>query len=178
MQNFPRNHSRLIQTPLIHEGGIKKRHIKYFSVSVLIFFLAACATTPTVTQLPPMQPLTGYFTEERIDSEVKYGDDILVFHKTQGQMPISFVGVDKEILFFRDIDETQNLYSVMDGKIYLKDIDRIEGIKRSEIAADMPRRERGKFWGEWGSPGTEAVNAVGKTLTGILLFALLIALAG
>ena len=178
MHNFLRNHSRLIQTPLIHEGGIKKRHIKYCSVSVLIFFLTACATTPTVTQPPPMQPLTGEITEEKIESEIKHGDDILVFHKTQGQMPISFVGVDKEYLFFRDIDETQNLYSVMDGKILLKDIDRIEGIKRSEIAADTTRRERGKFWPELGSPGTEAVTAVGKILTGILLFALLIALAG
>ena len=133
MHNFLRNHSRLIQTPLIHEGGIKKRHIKYCSVSVLIFFLTACATTPTVTQPPPMQPLTGYFTEEKIDSEVKYGDDILVFHKTQGQMPISFVNVHHEYLYFYDIDETQNLYSVMDGKIHLKDIDRIELISRYEV---------------------------------------------
>jgi len=94
-----------------------------------------------------MQPLTGEFTEEKIDSEVKYGDHILVFHKTQGQMPIRFVGVDKEYLFFRDIDETQNLYSVMDGKIYLKDIDRIEGIKRSEIATSLSLNTSGD--GDW-----------------------------
>ena len=169
MQNFLRNHSRLIQTPLTHEGGIKNRHIKYYSVSVLIFFLAACATTPTITQLPPMQPLTGYFTEERIDREVKYGDDILVFHKTQGQMPISFVGVDKEILFFRDIDETQNLYSVMDGKIHLKDIDRIEGIKRSEIAPVTSQSTKKPI--NWAYGGFSVVFA-------ILLFALLIAVAG
>ena len=155
MRNFFRNHSRLIQTPLIHEGGIKKRYIKYCSVPVLIFFLTSCATTPTETQLPPMQPLTGYFTEEKIESEVKHGDDILVFHKTQGQMPISFVNVGKEYLYFYDIDETQNLYSVMDGKIHLKDIDRIEGIKRAEIVADTTSvadttpREHGKFWGKW-----------------------------
>jgi hypothetical protein len=30
MQKFLRNHSRLIQTPLIHEGGIKKRGILLF----------------------------------------------------------------------------------------------------------------------------------------------------
>ena len=135
MRNFHRNHSRLIQTPLIHEGGIKKRHIKYCSVSVLIFFLTACATTPTLTQRPPMEPLTGEFTEEKIDGEVRINDDILVFHKTQGQMPIKFLRVDQEYLFFIDIDETQKKpYSVMGGKIHLKDIDRIEGIKRSETA--------------------------------------------
>lgn len=141
MQNFFRNHSRLIQTPLIHEGGIKKRYIKYCSVSVLIFFLTACATTPTVTQRPPMQSLTGEITEEKVDSEVKINDDILVFHKTQGRMPIKFRRVDKEYLFFVDIDETQNLHSVMDGIIHLKDIDRIEGIKRAEITAGTaPKR--------------------------------------
>ena len=141
MQNYLRNHSQMIQAPLNHEGGKKKRYLKYYLVPTLILFLTACATTPTITQpqpprpRPPMQPLSGEFTEEKIDSEVKYGDEILVFHKMQGQMPIRFVGVDKEYLFFRDIDETQNLYSVMGGKIHLKDIDRIEGIKRSESGA-------------------------------------------
>ena len=102
---------------------------------VLIFFLTACATTSTVTQLPPMQPLTGNFTEEKIDSEVRYGDDILVFHKTQGQLPIKFARVNEEYLFFFDVDEKHNLYSDMDGRIYLKDIERIEMIKRSPAVA-------------------------------------------
>ncbi len=79
-----------------------------------------------------MQPLTGEFTEENIDSKVKINDDILVFHKTQGQMPIKFVRADQEYLFLIDIYERHNPYSVMDGRIHLKDIDRIEITKRSE----------------------------------------------
>ena len=161
MQNILRNHSRLIQTPLIHEGGIKKRHIKCYSVSVLMFFLTACATTP------PMESLTGDFTEEKIDSEVRYGDDILVFHKTQGQMPIRFARVNQEYLFFFDIDETQNLYSVMDGKIYLKDIDRIELTKRSEIAPDSSKSTQ-PDWSK--STQTDSNKSVKKAAAFILVF--------
>jgi len=168
MQNFLRNHSRSIQIPLIHEGCIKKRYIEYYSVSVLIFFLTACATT----QLPAMQPLTGDITEEKIVSEIMDWDHILVFHKTQGQMPIRFVGVDKEYLYFFDIDETQNLYSVMNGKIYLKDIDRIELIKRnlesSEIATGTSQSTKKST--DWAKAGVSVVFA-------ILLFPLMIALA-
>jgi hypothetical protein len=110
-------------------------------VSVLIFFLTACATTP------PTEPLaTGDFTEEKIASEFKYGDDILVFHKTQGPIPIRFARVNQEYLFFFDIDETQNLYSVMDGKIHLKDIDRIEIIKRSDFPTGTSLSPQAKKW--------------------------------
>ncbi len=120
---FP-SQSRSIDTDSFDSRGRHtKRHIKYCSVSVPIFFLTACAS---------MQPLTGEFTEENIDSKVKINDDILVFHKTQGQMPIKFVRADQEYLFLIDIYERHNPYSVMDGRIHLKDIDRIEITKRSE----------------------------------------------
>ena len=149
MQNFLRNHSRLIQTPLIHEGGIKKRPIKYCSVSVLIFFLTACATTP------PTEPLTtGDFTEEKIASEIKYRDDILVFHKTQGQMPIRFARVNQEYLFFFSVDEAQNPDPIIDGRIHLKNINRIEvigrNIERSEgVQSDGFWENYEVFPGEW-----------------------------
>jgi hypothetical protein len=117
-----------------------------------------------------MQPLTGDFTEEKIDREVKYGDDILVFHKKQGQMPIRFISVGQEYLFFIDIDETQNLYSVMDGKIHLKDIDRIEGIKRDIERIREPIRR---------NEDHSTVNmAVAQFLFGLLIIPLLILLAG
>ena len=85
-------------------------------------------------------------------------------------MPIKFLRVDQEYLFF--IGETQNPYSAMEGRIHLKDIDRIELIKRY---IERPEIATGLSQVDW---GMETVNAVGKILTGILLFALLIALAG
>jgi hypothetical protein len=112
-----------------------------------------------------MQP--GEFSEENIARKVKYGDDILVFHKTQGQMPIRFARVNQEYLFFFDIDETQNLYSVMDGRIHLKDIDRIEVIKRSDYPTGV----------DWDSGVGKGVKGVSKILIAILLFPLMIALA-
>jgi hypothetical protein len=172
MQNFLRNHSRLIQTPLIYEGSIKKRYIKYYSVLVLIFFLTACATT-----LPPMQPLTGDITEEKITSEFKYGDDILVFHKTQGQMPIRFARVNQEYLFFFSIDEAQNLDPIIDGKIHLKDIDRIGLIRRNIESSEGVQSEFWEnYWKTLKNPRWSLGDAVGKIMTGILLFALMIAL--
>jgi hypothetical protein len=173
MQNFLRNHSRLIQTPLIYEGSIKKRYIKYYSVLVLIFFLTACATT-----LPPMQPLTGDITEEKIvASEVKYRDEILVFHKTQGQMPIRFARVNQEYLFFFSIDEAQNLDPIIDGKIHLKDIDRIGLIRRNIESSEGVQSEFWEnYWKTLKNPRWSLGDAVGKIMTGILLFALMIAL--
>jgi hypothetical protein len=124
-----------------------------------------------------MQPLTGDFTEEKIDREVKYGDDILVFHKKQGQMPIRFISVGQEYLFFIDIDETQNLYSVMDGKIHLKDIDRIGLIRRNIESSEGVQSEFWEnYWKTLKNPRWSLGDAVGRIMTGILLFALMIAL--
>lgn len=160
MQNFLRNLSRLIQTPLIHEGGIKKRHIKYCSVSVLISFLTACATTP------PSEPLTtGDFTEEKIGSEIKYRDDILVFHKTQGQMPVRFARVNQEYLFFFSTDEAQYLDPIIDGKIHLKDIDRIELIGRNIERSEGVQSE---FWEDFWKPLKDPWDD-GKLLVTIIL---------
>jgi hypothetical protein len=126
-----------------------------------------------------MQPLTGDFTEEKIDREVKYGDDILVFHKKQGQMPIRFISVGQEYLFFIDIDETQNLYSVMDGKIHLKDIDRIELIGRNIERSEGVQSEGfwEDYWNTLKNPRWSPEHAGASLLVFIIFLPLMIIVA-
>jgi len=75
---------------------------------------------------------TTNMTASTINNNIEYGDNILISHKTHGQLEVKFASVNSDYLFFWHEGENP-LYSSLGGKVKMKNVDSVELISRYEV---------------------------------------------
>jgi len=90
-------------------------------------YLEAVLTMTTV-----LSCATTNMTVSTINNNIEYGDDILISHKTHGQLEVRFASVNSDYLFFWHEGESL-LYSSLGGKVKMKNVNSVELIGHYEV---------------------------------------------